>query len=236
MPQVDVRLTLFVAGTDTGVGKTLVASALLHAARARAWRCVGLKPVASGAGRLGGQLRNADALALAEAMSEPLRYGEINPIALEPAIAPHIAAAASGITLSAVDLAAHCRRVLEQYPCELAVIEGAGGWRVPLGPQETLADLARELGVPVLLVVGMRLGCVNHALLSAEAIRRDGLRLAGWVATQLDPDMPSLAENLETLQHWLGAPRVGWIPHREGLAARDVAHMLDLDALRRGTD
>jgi dethiobiotin synthetase len=225
------RARLFVAGTDTGVGKTLVACALLHAAQARGWRCIGLKPVASGSGRGSEGLRNADALALQQAMSEPLEYAEVNPVALEPAIAPHIAAAAAGRALTVEGLAAHCRQVLARHAHQLAVIEGAGGWRVPLGPRETLADLARALQLPVLLVIGLRLGCVNHALLSAEAIRHDGLRLAGWVATQVDPDMPCIEENLATLRERLGAPQVGWIPHRTGIEARDAAHSLDLDAL-----
>lgn len=225
------RLQLFVAGTDTGVGKTLVACALLHAARARGWRCIGLKPVASGSERGIEGLRNADALALQQAMSEPLEYSEVNPVALEPAIAPHIAAARVGLTMTVAGLATHCLQVLASHAHELAVIEGAGGWRVPLGPRETLADLAHALQLPVLLVVGLRLGCVNHALLSAEAIRRDGLRLFGWVATQIDPQMPCVEENFATLRERLGAPQLGWIAHRAGIEARDAAHSLDLDAL-----
>jgi dethiobiotin synthetase len=225
------RVQLFVAGTDTGVGKTLVACALLRAGQARGWRCIGLKPVASGSLRVSEGLRNGDALALQAAMSEPLDYPEVNPVALEPAIAPHLAAAAAGLELTVEGLAMHCRQVLARHAHELAVIEGAGGWRVPLGPRETLADLARALQLPVLLVVGLRLGCVNHALLSAEAIRHDGLRLAGWVASQVDPDMPCIEENLATLRERLGAPRLGWIPHRAGIEARDAAHGLDLDAL-----
>jgi dethiobiotin synthetase len=223
----------FVTGTDTGVGKTLVAAALLLAAGARGARTIGLKPIATGARLTAQGLRNADAETLCAAMSEKLPYDEVNPVVLAPAIAPHIALAAAGIALTAAELRARCARALG-HPHDIAVVEGAGGWRVPLGRDETLADLARLLGFPVVLVVGLRLGCINHALLTAEAIRADGLRLAGWVANQLDPDMPHLAENVATLDAMLHAPRIGCIPWRPGMDARAAAAHLDLDPLLRG--
>jgi dethiobiotin synthetase len=224
----------FLTGTDTGVGKTLVAAALLHAARARGLRTIGLKPVASGCDRVGERLHNADALALMAGSSESLAYADVNPVALEPAIAPHFAARDVGRVLDAGELVAHCRRQL-QRPYDLAVIEGAGGWRVPLDDRATLADVARGLGLPVILVVGIRLGCINHALLSAEAVRNDGLRLAAWVANQVDPDTERAPDIVQTLRERLGAPCLGRIGHLRGADPREAARSLDI-ALLLGRD
>ena len=202
---------VFVAGTDTGVGKTLFSAALLlHLAQA-GMRAAACKPVSAGCRREGGRLVNADAeLLMATApLQRPLEI--VNPVALEPAIAPHIAAAEAGVELAAATLAAACRRA--GAAAEFLLVEGAGGWRVPLNAQETLADVARLLGLPVVLVVGLRLGCLNHALLSAEAIRADGLPLAGWIANPLDPAMPRLEENVATLEARLGTPLLARLPH-----------------------
>lgn len=223
----------FVTGTDTGVGKTLVAAALLLAAGARGARTIGLKPIASGALATADGLRNEDALALLGAMNQELPYAEANPVVLAPAVAPHIALAEAGLALDVAALHARCLPALAR-PHDVAVIEGAGGWRVPLNHAETLADLARRLGFPVVMVVGLRLGCINHALLTAEAVRADGLRLAGWVANQVDPGMAGLAENLATLDSMLGAPRIGFIPWRAGIDARTAAGLLDIGRLRAG--
>lgn len=223
----------FVTGTDTGVGKTLVAAALLLAAGARGARTIGLKPIASGAAATPAGLRNEDALALLAAMNRELPYGEVNPVVLAPAIAPHIALAAEGLALDVAALHARCLPALAR-PHDFAVVEGAGGWRVPLNHAETLAGLACRLGFPVVLVVGLRLGCINHALLTAEAIRADGLELAGWVANHVDPGMSCPAENLATLDAMLGAPRLGVIPWRAGIDARAAAGLLDIDRLCRG--
>lgn len=221
----------FITGTDTGVGKTLIGAALLHAAAARGLRCFGLKPVASGALRgADGNLRNEDALALLAEASVALSYEAVNPVALEPAIAPHLAAREAGVVLDVDLLATHCRRELAR-PHDLALVEGAGGWRVPLNARETLADLARELALPVVLVVGLRLGCVNHALLSAEAIARDGLRLAGWVGTQVDTAMERLGDNLDTLRQRIPAPCLGVVPWRAGIRPCDAAPELDIGRL-----
>lgn len=201
----------FVAGTGTDVGKTWISAALLGAARERGLRSLALKPVASGCESRPEGLRNSDALALQRAMTETLIYGEVNPVALEMPIAPHIAAASVGLELSAGELADHCRGVL-QRPHDFALIEGAGGWRVPLNRRETMADLAISLGCPVILVVGMGLGCLSNAILTAEAIKADGLRLAGWVANNPAEAMPFLAENLLTLDERLDAPCLGRVP------------------------
>lgn len=201
----------FVTGTGTDVGKTWISEALLWLARDRGLRSIALKPVASGCEATPDGLRNPDALALQGAMTESLPYSLVNPVALEPAIAPHIAAARIGIELSAADLARHCQQVLE-HPHDFALIEGAGGWRVPLNERETMADLAIALRCPVILIVGMGLGCISNALLTAEAIRADGLRLAGWVANTTGEPMPFLQENLSFLGQYLNAPCLGQVP------------------------
>ncbi len=219
----------FVTGTDTGVGKTCIAAGLLQAANHKGLTTAALKPVAAGCERTPDGLRNEDALLLQSVVNPPLDYEQINPVALEPAIAPHIAALEARRPLSSDRLAGYCRGVLGQ--ADFTVVEGAGGWRVPLNPAETLADLARQLNLPVILVVGVRLGCLNHALLTAEAIARDGLPLAGWVANVLDPDMPRLRENVDALGQRLRAPFLGWVPFLDTPDPDQVAKHLNLEPL-----
>ena len=220
--------TWFVTGTDTEVGKTAVSCALLSAAAAGGLRTAAIKPVAAGCDARG---RNDDAMQLLACMTEELDYEQVNPVALQAAIAPHIAAAREGRRLQVRRLAGLCRGVMLQG-AQFVLIEGAGGWRVPLGPRETLADLAISLQVPVIMVVGMRLGCINHALLTAEAIRRDGLVLAGWVANQPGEPMACHAENLQTLRHLLPAPLLGEVPHITPYDPASAASFLDLSALK----
>lgn len=203
---------IFVTGTDTDVGKTFVATALLRLARSRRLRCVAVKPVAAGCAWRDGELVNDDALALLTASESGQRYRAVNPVALEPAIAPHIAAAEVGATLRVADLAARCRETLAAEH-DFALIEGAGGWLVPLGDGATLAELCAALAARPLLVVGMRLGCLNHALLTAAAIAAAGLKLAGWVANSPGPPMPRLEANVATLRARLDAPCLGVVPH-----------------------
>jgi dethiobiotin synthetase len=200
--------TLFVTGTDTGAGKTTVACALIRQARDQGLRVCGWKPVATGCERTPEGLRNADALALQAAAGTGEPYELLNPCAYEPPVAPHLAAQAAGrpVRLAALD-AAH-RALAARY--DLIIAEGAGGWRVPLDETWTLGAWVAEHEWPVLLVVGMRLGCLNHALMSAEAIARD-TRLAGWAASVLPPPMDLLEENLATLRQRLSAPCWGEI-------------------------
>lgn len=214
--------TYFVTGTDTDVGKTVIAAGLLAAANARGLSTAAIKPVAAGCERTPDGLRNADALLLQRTMSLPLSYTEINPVALEPAIAPHIAAERAGVRLTAARLAGICRGVIMQR-ADLTLIEGAGGWRVPLNPREYLSQLAVELQLPVILVVGMRLGCINHAVLTAEAIARDGLRLAGWVANGCVPAADAHADNVAALTGLLRAPCLGEVPHLAAPAPDAIA-------------
>jgi dethiobiotin synthetase len=222
----------FISGTDTDVGKTLVACGLLRAAALRGLRTLAIKPVAAGAELTENGLRNEDALMLMAAMTEVLPYQQVNPVLLEPAIAPHIAAEQVGKRITVSQLAGICRGVMMQ-PADFILIEGAGGWRVPLNRHELLSDLASELQAPVILVVGMKLGCINHALLTAEAIRADGLRLAGWVANQIDPDMACVEENLATLNAMLDAPCIGIVPYlaQNERAADTVAGCMDISLL-----
>ena len=219
--------TWFVTGTDTGVGKTAVSCGLLAAAAQSGLRTAAVKPVAAGCDDSG---QNEDALCLQAAMTEVLDYSQINPVALAAAVAPHIAAGLEGRNMQANRLAGMCRGVM-LGAADFVLIEGAGGWRVPINPRETLADLAVELGVGVIMVVGMRLGCINHALLTAEAIRRDGLQLAAWVANQPGPRMDYHEENLETLRQLLPAPLLGDIPLLPNWRAEDLAGHLNIDAL-----
>lgn len=201
----------FLTGTDTGVGKTLVAAALLRAAGERGLRTIGLKPVAAGGVHDGARCVNEDALALQAAASVPLPLARVNPVALRTAMAPHLAAAEEGARLEVAPLARACREVAA-IEHDLLIAEGAGGWLVPLNERESMADLAAALGWPVILVVGMRLGCLNHALLSAAAVRNAGLALAGWVANSAGPPMYALDANIASLEARLGAPRLGTIP------------------------
>jgi len=202
----------FVTGTDTAVGKTLVTAALLLNAREFGLRAVGVKPVSAGCTRVDGQLVNDDALLLQRHASVTLDYGRVNPVALEPAIAPHIAASRAGVVLDAAALAAHVNGV-DAEGHDVVLVEGAGGWLVPLNGHESMADLATWLGYPVILVVAMRLGCLNHALLTAAAIERAGLPLAGWVANSTGPAMDAFDENLLTLEERLPALRLGTVPY-----------------------
>ncbi|MDB9970317.1 dethiobiotin synthase [Porticoccaceae bacterium] len=216
---------LFITGTDTDVGKTVVACGFLAAANQQGLRTAAIKPVAAGCEVTEQGMTNSDALQLQAAASHKLSYQQINPVALEPAIAPHIAAAEAGVRLSASRLVGYCRGV-SLLPVDMVVIEGAGGWRVPINSRETLADVAQELECAVIIVVGMRLGCLNHALLTMEAIGRDGLQIAGWVANILDTEMPRLQENIDTLKQSISEPCLGIVPRLDDLSPEQVATFL----------
>ncbi|WP_323845767.1 dethiobiotin synthase [Microbulbifer magnicolonia] len=222
--------TYFVAGTDTEVGKTYVTAALLASAANAGLKTAAVKPVASGCECTHDGLRNADALLLQKAMTLELPYQQVNPFALEPAIAPHIAAMEAGKQLSVDRMAGVCRGVMSAG-ADLVLIEGAGGWRTPLGPRAFLSQLPLMLNIPVILVVGMQLGCINHALLTAEAIRRDGLQLAGWVGNFVHEGMARPDENLATLKALLPAPLLGALPFDERADYRRAADYLDLGPL-----
>jgi dethiobiotin synthetase len=220
----------FVTGTDTGVGKTLVACGLLRACAALGLRAIGMKPVAAGAHVEHGRLVNDDvrALGLSGNVAAP---GElVNPYCFEPPIAPHIAAAQAGVLID-LDRVKHAFLQLAAA-ADCVIVEGAGGFRVPLGPHTDASDLAATLGLPVVLVVGMRLGCINHALLTASAVRSAGLPLAGWVANHVDPAFACGDENMAALRERLHAPMLARIPYGENADPALVASRLSVELLR----
>lgn len=216
----------FLTGTDTDVGKTFIACAMLKAAAQRGYSTLGLKPIAAGCEWEGDRLVNRDAKALIEASAIKLKYSAVNPVALLEPIAPHIAAAKTEVLLSVDILANHSRQCLTN--ANWILIEGAGGWRVPLNAHETLAGLPKALELSVILVVGLKLGCLNHALLTVEAIERDGLSLAGWVANQIDPEMLVVEENFDTLKKSIHAPCLGFIPYQHQPCVNHAATLLDI--------
>lgn len=198
----------FITGTDTEIGKTRVACAWIRMLVARGERVAAMKPVASGCVQAGDGLRSEDALALLDATNVSLEYQQVNPYAYAPPIAPHIAAAQAGEAPNPSRIAA----VADAIEADHLVIEGVGGWCVPLSEDAMLADLVRLLRAEVILVVGMRLGCINHALLSAAKIAQDDCVLAGWVANRLDPDMAEYGNNRKTLEKYLQAPLLAALP------------------------
>ena len=213
-------ISCFVTGTDTGVGKTLVSTALLHALARHHQRVVGMKPVAAGTAIMEGIEANDDVLALRAASTLSVPPALDNPVLLPDPVSPHIAAARAGRSIDIAHIVA-CHRQLAQL-ADAVVVEGAGGFLVPLSPTETGADLAQALDLPVVLVVGLRLGCLNHTLLTLEAIRARGLHLAGWVANHVDPAMLAQDDNIDFLQQRLGAPLLANIAHQSVPDARGL--------------
>ena len=199
---------VFIAGTDTGIGKTFVACTLLHAFRADGVPACGMKPVASGCERTAEGLRNEDALALIAASDpQPDDYSLCNPYAFEPAIAPHLAAADANVEIDFARIESAFAHLVARADC--VVVEGVGGWMVPLSDSLEAADIPRRLDLPVILVVGLRLGCINHARLSARSILDDGCELLGWIGNAIDQEMERREENIETLRRLLPAPCLG---------------------------
>lgn len=221
----------FVTGTDTGVGKTRVTVALLHWLAAQGVVAAGMKPVASGAAWQDGALRNADALALQAASGRGFPYELINPVVYEPPVAPHLAAEMAAQPIRLDPLLAAFSTLAAQVDCVL--VEGVGGWMVPLNEEETTADLAVALRLPVIMVVAMRLGCLNHALLTAAAVERSGVALAGWVANVPDPDWDLLPQNLHALDYRLPVPRLGLLRHQPDSLPMFAPQDLDGDGLLR---
>ncbi|MDP2784498.1 MAG: dethiobiotin synthase [Sulfurimicrobium sp.] len=223
---------LFVTGTDTGVGKTLISCALLHAYAAMGNSTVGMKPVAAGCEPYGSGLRCEDVELLRHASSVQAPIELVNPYAFAPPVAPHVAAAEVGVTIALERI-----RLAYMALTELAdkvVVEGVGGFRVPLDEHSDTADLAQLLDLPVVLVVGMRLGCLSHALLTVEAIAARGLPLAGWVANRVDPEMAGFDANLQALQRRIVAPLLGVVAYAPLPDAARVAQGLLLPLLGEG--
>ena len=221
---------IFITGTDTEIGKTVVASGLVKASVKAGQRTSGLKPVAAGCETIDGALVNDDARQLMLASNVELDYEIVNPIALEPAIAPHIAAKQTGVSISSKVLKSHYKHNLPEN-LDLAVFEGAGGWFVPLNDYETFQDFAIAMNLEVVLVVGMKLGCINHALLSVSAIKASGLNLLGWIANFPEPTMDVAKENLETLMQRIDGPLLGVVPHMAQPDADEVAKHINIKAI-----
>lgn len=228
----------FITATDTDAGKTFITAGLLKQLSNQGYKTLGFKPVASGCQTTAQGLQNDDALQLMRAANVALDYQSINPYAFEPAIAPHIAAQQVGVTIDLATIASNIEQ--QKQKADYVLVEGVGGWLVPLNARETVADLAQLLGFPVILVVNMRLGCINHALLTAQAIAHKGLTLAGWIAnnaasdanTQNDPSMACLEENIQTLKTLLRVPLLGCVPYLSVTRHNDdtlLSGFVDLD-------
>ena len=214
------KIAYFITGTDTDVGKTYIASALVRYFVQQGQTAIGMKPIAAGCEKINGALRNADVGILLAASNLAARLEDVNPYAFEPAIAPHIAAEQAGVTVSLSKIK-HAFDAL-QSQADALIVEGAGGFRVPINREQTMADLAVQLNLPVIMVVGIRLGCINHALMTAGSIRAAGLDLVGWVANRIEPDMPALEENVQTLKAMIKAPCIadvnwGAVPKFSGI-------------------
>jgi dethiobiotin synthetase len=225
---------IFITGTDTGVGKTVVACALVRGLRDGGARVAVMKPVASGAFQTPEGLRNADALALMEAAGADLHvYEDVNPYCFEPAISPHIAAKEAGIEIDTSII----RQKYDQLAAgvDWVVVEGAGGWFAPITEHQTMADLAWALSVPALLVVGLKLGCLNHARLTRLGVESHGVPLAGWVVSGIDRHMTRIEANLETLERVFGEPPLALVPHlaagSDAIVLAEVARALAARAI-----
>ena len=214
----------FITGTDTSIGKTRVTAGLLKAFARAGRKTVGMKPIASGAVMSREGLRNDDALALQAAASEKRAYELVNPYCFAPAVAPHLAAMEAGVEIDLETITAAYTELCKG--ADTVLVEGVGGWQVPLSASLELPDLVRELDLPVILVVGLRLGCLNHASLTARAIRADGLELAGWVANAIDPAFERPEANVATLEAELHAPLLARLPHAPTASVKAVAEAL----------
>ena len=219
--------TYFVVGTDTDVGKTTIACALLYLAQQQGFSTLAAKPVASGSTPTLDGLRNNDALSLQAQCSESIPYELINPFAFEPAIAPHIAATQANINLSIPKLFTAVQAVTAKK-ANYTLIEGAGGWHVPINQQERLSDLAKTLQFPIILIVGIKLGCINHTLLTVEAIKNAGICIAGWVANHAIPPTDAAQENIDYLRQSLAIPCLGVVPYLPTATAEDISSYLYL--------
>ncbi|MFT6986828.1 MAG: dethiobiotin synthetase [Psychromonas sp.] len=225
MAEIRESKTFFVTGTDTDVGKTICCKALLQSANKQNITTLAYKPIAAGCSLTIDGLRNEDALILQENCSVDVTYHDVNPISLQLAIAPHIAAKLENKTIKLMDISRGLK-VLQEKDAEVIIVEGAGGWRLPLNDQETLSDWVIAQELPVILVVGMKLGCLNHALLTYETIINDGLKVIGWIANQLHTDMPYYQENLQLLSAKIDAPLIAEIPHLNEVKDIDLAQFV----------
>lgn len=216
---------VFITGTDTGVGKTWFTLALMEAFKKQGQKANGMKPVASGGNYINGKLMNDDARLILQNCSEPLNYEHINPFVFEAPVAPNFAARQVGEIVELDQIVSSYNQLASA--CDIVVVEGIGGWRVPLSDNIRTADLVRELALPVILVVGLRLGCINHAVLTAEAIRADGINLCGWVSNQLEKESLHKEETLEFLNEELACPNIADLDYMIALDSAEMAKRID---------
>ncbi|HDK37636.1 MAG TPA: dethiobiotin synthase [Thiolapillus brandeum] len=216
----------FITGTDTDCGKTLVTLGFMQLCLQRGLKTAGMKPVAAGALRTHEGLLNPDALAIQGLSSPPLSYGNVNPYCFEPAVAPHLAADQAKTSIDLKNIKQQYTQLCQSH--DAVIVEGAGGWKVPINDSLDMADLCQSLKLPVVLVVGLRLGCINHAVLSAEAILASGQPLLGWIANHIDANMALAEDNIQTLKQRIRAPLLGRIPRLERSCAETAASYLSL--------
>lgn len=225
--------TYFVTGTDTDVGKTICTKALLQAAHAQGISTLAYKPIAAGCFETEQGLRNQDALILQANSTISVDYDAINPIAFKDPIAPHIAAqiSQSSIELSTINNGLH---YLKQKNPSLLLIEGAGGWHLPINHEQLFSEWIKQQQLPIILVVGLKLGCLNHAILSVKSIQQDGLKIVGWIANHLHSNMPYAEQNIETLKAFIGAPLLAEIPFFNEIEKQNLSHLIkvDFDAIK----
>jgi len=219
----------FIAGTDTGIGKTFVSCALLQALADKGERIGAMKPIAAGCEKTPDGWQNDDALQLMQHTNIELSYQLVNPVALPPPIAPHIAIEEAGESVTIAQLTKHFEQIKNR--ADYFIVEGAGGWLVPLNEKESMADIPKAFGLDIILVVGIRLGCINHALLTVDAIQQSGNQLAGWVANIIDPDMLMTDENILALKNRIRAPLLGTLPYMDTNKVSTASQELAIDFL-----
>ncbi len=219
----------FIAGTDTDVGKTVASKAILHALAAKEIKTIGYKPVAAGCEQTEEGMRNSDALHLQKACTLDVAYDDVNPYALELPASPHIASKHDGVTIDYAVLS----EKLEQHKAnsDMVLVEGAGGWRVPVSDEDCLSTWVKQEKLPVVLVVGIKLGCLSHAMLTAEVIKSDGLNLVGWVANRINPGTEHYADIITMLEDKMGVPKLGEIPYIPSAKRTDLGRFIDVSPL-----
>lgn len=221
---------LFVTGTDTEIGKTFVSSLLIRLLAEENYKVAGMKPVASGADEINGELKNEDALSLIKAANVTVDYKSVNPYVFAPAVSPHIAAKQAATEINFEIITDHYNELAEN--ADIVVVEGVGGWYAPLSMQTTVADLAEAMHLPVIVVVGLRLGCLNHSLLTAQAIRQSGLEVAGWIANHIEEDFDAVEQNITTLKEFLNDfPYLGSVCYQTDTSDPEAKHTIDSKCL-----
>jgi len=220
---------IFIAGTDTDVGKTVASKAILQALAARGFSTIGYKPVAAGCEQTAEGMRNGDALHLLQAATVKMPYEDINPYPLALPASPHIAAKHEQVNIDTNVLSEKLAKL--QFHADVVLVEGAGGWRVPISDSEGLSRWVQQEQLAVILVVGIKLGCLSHALLTAESIHADGLKIVGWVANRVNPGTEHYADIIQLLEHRIDAPKLGEIPYMPSIKCRDLGKYIDLSPL-----